>query len=145
MKAEPQSRSAFRWFMQVPTRWADNDVYGHVNNAAFYGFFDTAVNCFLIENAALDIENSTQIGLVVETRCNYFAPLAFPDVLDIGVRAEHVGNSSVHYGLGVFGKGVDIASAQGLFIHVYVDRQSRRPRPLNDALRRAVMAIQGEV
>ena len=144
MRVSPHTRRDYRWFMSMPTRWADNDVYGHVNNTAYYGFFDSAVNCFLIEEKALDIDNGDQIGLVVQTSCHYFAPLSFPDILKVGVRAERVGNSSVIYGLGVFGPDQDVASAQGQFIHVYVDRQSRKPKPLNENLRRAVMSIRGE-
>ncbi len=143
MKAAPHRRSDYRWFMEVPTRWADNDVYGHVNNAAYYGFFDTAVNRYLIDKARLDIHHGAQIGLVVHTSCDYFAPLAFPQVLDIGLRADRVGKSSVSYGLGVFAKAADTASAQGGFVHVYVDRKARKPMPLSDALRRAVLAIKG--
>ncbi|PHS25337.1 MAG: thioesterase [Robiginitomaculum sp.] len=128
----------------MPTRWSDNDVYGHVNNAAYYGFFDTAVNRFLIEKNALDIETGALIGLVVQTSCAYFSPLAFPELLQIGVRAERVGRTSVTYGLGVFGQNEDKASAQGQFVHVYVDRQSRVPTPLAAPLRRAVMDIIGD-
>ena len=143
MKVIPHRRSDYRWFLQVPTRWADNDVYGHVNNTAYYGFFDTAVNCYLIENAGLDIHQGAQIGLVVHTACDYFAPLAFPQRLDVGLRADRVGNSSVAYGLGVFATGEDRASAQGEFVHVYVDRQSRKAAPLADEFRCAVLAIKG--
>ena len=144
MRAKPHTRDAYRWFADMPTRWADNDVYGHVNNTAYYGFFDTAVNRFLIEKNALGIDSSAQIGLVVQTSCAYFAPLAFPDSLAIGVRAERVGRTSVTYGLGVFGQNDDAASAQGQFVHVYVDRQSRAPTPLAEPLRRAVMEIMGD-
>jgi acyl-CoA thioester hydrolase len=144
LKVTPHSRCDYRWFTPMPTRWADNDVYGHVNNTAYYGFFDSAVNRFLIDEKALDIETGDQIGLVVQTSCHYFAPLAFPDILDVGVRAERVGNSSIVYGLGVFGPDQDTASAQGRFVHVYVDRQNRKPKPLNANLRQAVMTIRGE-
>ncbi len=143
MSTRPQTRSDYRSFLDMPTRWADNDIYGHVNNTAYYGFFDTAVNRYLIEAGALDLEDGTQIGLVVETGCQYFAPLAFPDVLSIGLRAEHIGRTSVIYGLGVFAKDEQTTSAQGRFVHVYVDRQSRKPMPLREALRKAVMAIDG--
>lgn len=128
----------------MPTRWADNDVYGHVNNTAYYGFFDTAVNRYLIENAGLDIHEGKQIGLVVQTGCSYFSPLKFPCGFEIGVRADRVGNTSVTYGLGVFEKGKETASAQGMFVHVYVDRQSRKPIRLSESLRSAVMALAGD-
>lgn len=141
MKQDSDVRDDYRWFFGLPTRWADNDVYGHVNNVAYYGFFDTAVNRFLIERAKLDIHKGAQIGLVVETGCRYFAPLSFPAQLDIGVRADHIGNSSITYGLGVFDKGKEISSAQGTFTHVYVDRATRRPMPLSADLRRAAAGI----
>ena len=141
MRQTPHTRDAYCWFADMPTRWADNDVYGHVNNTAYYGFFDSAVNRFLIEKNALDIEIGDQIGLVVQTSCAYFAPLSFPNILSVGVRAERVGRTSVTYGLGVFGAGQNTASAQGRFVHVYVDRQSRKPKSLNENLRRAVMSI----
>jgi acyl-CoA thioester hydrolase len=143
LRPKPHARNAYAWVLPLPTRWADNDLYGHINNAAYYGFFDTAVNTFLIEKAGLDIHHGQQIGLVVKTECSYFAPLAFPATLDIGVRAERIGRSSITYGLGVFGKDDALASAQGIFIHVYVDRQRRKPVPLGDSLRKAAEAIAG--
>jgi acyl-CoA thioester hydrolase len=113
----------------------DNDVYGHVNNVVYYSWFDTAVNAWLIEQGALDIHGGDTIGLVIETQCNYFAPLAFPQTIEAGIRVAHLGTSSVRYEVGLFAQGADEAAAQGHFVHVYVDRQTRRPVPLPPQLR----------
>jgi acyl-CoA thioester hydrolase len=123
--AEP--RSAYPHFGRISTRWSDNDVYGHVNNVVYYSWFDTAVNRYLIQSGALDIEQGAVIGLVVETQCHYFAPLAFPQDVDAGIRVAHRGRSSVRYEVGLFGAGQDRCAARGHFIHVYVDRSTRRP------------------
>ena len=138
---EKRARAAYPRFRTLPTRWADNDIYGHINNAAYYGFFDTAVNCFLIEEAGLDIHAGAVIGLVVETGCNYFAPLAFPETVEAGVRVARLGNSSVSYEIGLFKQGEDQPAAQGHFVHVYVDRDTRRPVSLPDGMRAALEAI----
>ena len=140
-KPTPFSRSAFRVFRSIPTRWADNDMYGHVNNVVYYGWFDTAVNALLIERGALDIHHGDIIGFVVETGCNYFAPLAFPQTVEAGVRVAHVGSSSVRYEIALFAEGADTAAAQGHFIHVYVDRTTQRPVKLPPALQ----AVAGEL
>lgn len=134
----PEPRSAYRHFSAVPTRWMDNDVYGHVNNVVYYSFFDTAVNRYLIEAGALDIHRGEVIGLVVETRCNYFAPLEFPQVVEAGLRVAHMGSSSVRYEIGLFAAGEAASAAAGHFVHVYVDRATRKPAPLPEALRRAL-------
>jgi len=128
-KPYAQARSAFRVWRKIPTRWIDNDAYGHVNNVVYYSWFDTAVNAYLIEQGALDVANGATIGLVVETHCNYFAPLSFPQTADVGLRVAHRGTSSVRYELGIFGSG-DLAAAQGHFVHVYVDALTRKPVPL---------------
>lgn len=128
----PRPREAYRWFMTIATRWADNDAYGHVNNTVYYQWFDTAVNAWLVDAGLLDIERSDPIGLVVETGCTYFAPLSFPGDVEVGIAIERLGSSSVTYRIGVFGAGVDGPSAQGHFTHVYVDRKNRRPAPLPD-------------
>lgn len=138
---EKRARKAYPRVRPIPTRWADNDIYGHVNNAAYYGFFDTAVNCFLIEEAGLDIHGGSVIGLVVETGCNYFAALAYPETVEAGVRVARIGNSSVTYQIGLFRDGEDEPAAQGHFVHVYVDRDTRRPVSLPDAMRQALEAI----
>ena len=124
--AEP--RSAYKAFRNIQTRWSDNDVYGHVNNVVYYSWFDTAVNGLLIEQGAIDIHAGTVIGLVVETRCNYFSPLAFPENVVAGIRVAHVGSSSVRYEVGLFADDAEqLCAAKGHFIHVYVDRVTRKP------------------
>ena len=137
-RPKPEARSAYRLFRPVPTRWMDNDIYGHVNNVHYYSYFDTAVNGYLIEAGALDIHAGATIGLVIETRCNYFAPLAFPQSVDAGLRVAHLGSSSVRYEIGLFAAGEPLSAAGGHFVHVYVDRDSRRPVPLPEALRAAL-------
>ncbi len=128
-QAEP--RSAFKAFRPIGTRWMDNDVYGHVNNVVYYSWFDTAVNGLLIEQGAIDIHTGKVIGLVIETQCNYFAPLAFPENVVAGIRVAHIGSSSVRYEVGLFPEdAAQTCAARGHFIHVYVDRETRRPVPL---------------
>lgn len=131
-------RSDYKHFLPLQTRWADNDVYGHVNNVAYYGFFDTMVNEYLITEGGLDIHKGDVIGLVVETGCRYFAPLEFPQKLEGGLRVGRIGNSSVRYELAIFKDGEDAPAAEGHFVHVYVDRKTRRPAPLPDAFRKAL-------
>jgi acyl-CoA thioester hydrolase len=137
------SRSAYRHFLPLQTRWADNDIYGHVNNVAYYGYFDTIVNECLIAAGALDIHTGAVIGLVVETGCKYFAPLAFPDKLEGALRVARIGNSSVRYELAIFRAGDDTPAAEGHFVHVYVDRQTRRPVPLPAPFRAALERVRG--
>ena len=128
-QAEP--RSAFKAFRPIGTRWSDNDVYGHVNNVVYYSWFDTAVNGLLIDRRAIDINTGRVIGLVIETQCNYFAPLAFPENVVAGIRVAHIGSSSVRYEVGLFPEdAAQTCAARGHFIHVYVDRDTRRPVPL---------------
>ena len=131
----PQDRSQFRVFRTIGTRWADNDVYGHVNNVVYYSWFDTAVNAYLIEQGALDIHQGGTIGLVIETQCNYFYPIAFPQNVDVGLRVGKLGNSSVRYEIGLFAEGEPLTAALGHFVHVYVDRETRRPCALPERLR----------
>ena len=126
----PEPRSAFAAFSPITTRWMDNDVYGHVNNVVYYSFFDTAVNGLLIAAGALDIHAGAVIGLVVETQCNYFAPIAFPQAVTAGVRVARLGGSSVRYEIGLFADDAQQSAASGHFVHVYVDRATRRPVPL---------------
>lgn len=135
------TRSVYRHFLPLQTRWADNDVYGHVNNVAYYGYFDTIVNEYLIRAGALDIHGGAVIGLVVETGCRYFAPLEFPEKLEGALRVAKIGNSSVRYELAIFKAGEEKPAAEGHFVHVYVDRATRRPAPLPDAFRRALERI----
>jgi len=129
MSARPQAqpRDHYRHFQSITTRWMDNDAYGHVNNVVYYSFFDTAVNRYLIEAGALDIHRGEVIGLVVETRCNYFEPLEFPQPVEAGLGVAQLGKSSVRYEIGLFARGAPLAAAAGHFVHVYVDRASRRP------------------
>lgn len=138
MDRKSEGRSAYRHFLTIPTRWMDNDVYGHVNNVVYYSYFDTVVNQYLIEAGALDIEKSPVIGLVIETMCNYFAPITFPDRVEAGLRVARLGNSSVRYEVGLFCNDDPTPAAAGHFIHVYVDRDARRPVPLPHPLRAAL-------
>ena len=141
-RAQPLPRSHYRVFRTLGTRWMDNDAYGHVNNVVYYSFFDTAVNAHLIEAGALDIERSDVIGLVVETRCNYHAPLAFPQTVEAGLRVARLGHRSVRYEVGLFGAGQPLSAAAGHFVHVYVDRATRRPvAALPPALRAALQPL----
>lgn len=141
-RPQARPRSDYRAFRAIGTRWADNDVYGHVNNVVYYSWFDTAVNAHLIEAGALDIHGGPVIGLVIETQCNYFAPLAFPQTVWAGLRVAHLGSSSVRYEVGLFADGEDLCAACGHFIHVYVDRVTRRPVPLPDPLKQTLKALQ---
>lgn len=134
-RPQAEARSAYKVFRPIGTRWMDNDVYGHVNNVVYYSWFDTAVNGYLIDSGAIDIHGGAVIGLVVETQCNYFSPLAFPDPVLAGIRVAQVGSSSVRYEVGLFsGKpgdpAAELTAARGHFIHVYVDKQTRRPTHL---------------
>ena len=128
-------RDDYKLFRKITTRWMDNDVYGHVNNVVYYSFFDTAVNAALIEAGVLEPATSAVIGLVVETGCRYAAPLSFPADVDAGIRVAKLGTSSVRYEVGLFDAKSEQAAAEGFFIHVYVDRETRRPASLPDGLR----------
>jgi acyl-CoA thioester hydrolase len=134
LRRAPEPRSAYAAFSPISTRWMDNDVYGHVNNAVYYSYFDTAVNGLLVAAGALDIHAGGVIGLVVETQCNYFAPIAFPQAVMAGVRVAKKGRSSVRYEIGLFADDEPLSAASGHFIHVYVDRATRRPVSLPSAL-----------
>lgn len=142
-RAAAHPRSFYRHFLPIQTRWSDNDAYGHVNNVVYYSWFDTVVNEYLIAARALDIQSSPVVGLVVETQCNYFSELAFPQRVEAGLRVAHIGRSSVRYDLALFAAGAESASAQGHFIHVYVDRDSRRPVALPPLLLAAVERLAG--
>lgn len=141
-KTQPEGRAGYKAFRPITTRWMDNDVYGHVNNVVYYSWFDTAVNAHLIEQGALDIHGGDTIGLVIETQCNYFAPLAFPQEVEAGIRVAKIGNSSVRYEVGLFQRGEPFTAAKGHFVHVYVDRATRRPAALPERLRRVLEALQ---
>jgi len=131
----PEARDAYRAFHAITTRWMDNDVYGHVNNVVYYSFFDTAVNGLLVDAGVLDIHGGAVIGLVVETQCNYFAPIAFPQAVAAGVRVAQLGRSSVRYEIGLYAGDAPESAAAGHFVHVYVDRATRRPVPLPEPLK----------
>jgi len=140
-RPEPEPRLAYRHFVRLTTRWMDNDIYGHLNNVVYYSLFDTAVNQTLIAAGVLDIHHGQVIGLVVETHCSYFAPLAYPQVVEAGVRVAHLGRSSVRYEIGLFGEGEALCAAHGHLVHVYVDRQTRRPVPLPDPFKNFLQGL----
>jgi acyl-CoA thioester hydrolase len=142
MRPQPLPRHHFPRFQTIATRWMDNDVYGHVNNVVHYSFFDTAVNRYLIEAGALDIHGGAVIGLVVQSQCHYFAPLAFPQQVHAGLRVAQRGRSSVHYELALFADDAEAAAAVGRFVHVYVERTSRRPVALPDSLLAALAPLE---
>ncbi len=135
------TRSAFRWFHTVGSRWMDNDVYGHVNNVVYYSWVDTAVNRFLIDHALLEIGVSEVIGIVAETGCRFIAQMAYPDDATVGLAVGLLGRSSVRYEIGIFRGGDDTASAVGHFVHVYVDRATMRPVPIPDHVRAELQKI----
>ena len=142
MSLERSRRADYRRFEPIETRWSDNDVYGHVNNVVYYAWFDTAVNRMLIAEGLLDIHGAGEsIGLVVETGCRYFASTAFPDAITAGIRVAKLGSSSVRYELGLFKGDDDEAAATGFFVHVYVDPETRRPKPLPEPLRAFVTTL----
>ena len=141
-KPQPEGRAGYKAFRTIATRWRDNDPYGHVNNVVYYSWFDSAVNAHLIEQGALDIHQGGTIGLVVETHCNYFAPVEFPQSVETGIRVARIGQSSVRYEVGVFLQGGALTVARGHFVHVYVDRASRRPAPVPARLKSVLEALQ---
>jgi acyl-CoA thioester hydrolase len=141
LRDTPHRRDAYRHFHAIATRWMDNDAYGHVNNVVYYAYFDTVVNEYLIGAGVLDIAQSDVIGLVVETQCRYFSELAFPQTVHAGLRVARLGVSSVRYEIGIFADQEQSACAQGHFVHVYVERASRRPTPLPAPLRTALERI----
>ena len=143
-RVTPESRKDYRWFTPITTRWHDNDLYGHVNNVTYYAFFDSVANRFLVEEGGLDIHGGDTIGLVVNSGCNYFAALAFPESLQGGLRVNRLGNSSVEYGIAIFRDGDNRAAAQGHFVHVFVDRQSRQSVAIPAALRKALQTLAPE-
>lgn len=142
VKKLPSTRADYAHFMVHNTRWNDNDVYGHVNNVVHYSIFDTTVNAWLIKSGLLVPRQSEQIGLVVETGCRYFGEMSFPDEITAGISVAHIGTSSVRYELGLFRNDEPSASAEGWFVHVYVDAISRRPTPLAPKLRTALEGLQ---
>ncbi len=142
MAANRPQRDAYHWFCAMPTRWMDNDSYGHVNNVTYYSYFDTAANRYLIEVGGLDIENGDVIGLVVESQCHYHAAVAFPQQLTAGLRVDKLGNRAVTYGIAIFADDMPEAVAHGHFVHVFVARHSRRPAAIPDSMRAALAAVE---
>ena len=141
MRTTPHTLDSYPFQMDIQPRWNDNDVYGHINNAIYYEYFDTLVNTYLIDNGLLDIGESDTIGLVVETTCQYFAPLSFPNTITAGLRVDKMGTSSVRYEIALFEKGQTQAAAQGHFVHVYVDAKSRKPISISADLRTKLTEI----
>jgi acyl-CoA thioester hydrolase len=140
-KPAPSKRGDFAWFDEMTTRWNDNDIYGHMNNAVHYTLFDTAVNRWLRLAGKQDFKNAASIGLVVHNHCDYYADLSYPDKIVAGIRVERLGNSSVTYRVALFAEHEDVCAAEGLFVHVYVDRHTRRPTPIEAGLRAAMQGI----
>ena len=141
MKQKPSSRNEYNYFSKLGTRWNDNDIYGHMNNIVYYELFDTAVNKWLIKNQLLDIKKGNNIGLIVKSGCNYFSSLAYPEDVDAGIRVTEIGNSSIRYEVGLFQENKQLASAEGFFIHVYVDRSTKKPLPLDNVFKEALRSI----
>jgi len=134
-------RINYRYFSEINTRWKDNDVYGHVNNVAYYSYFDTVANKYLIEQGGLDISNAEVVGFVVASQCQYLAPIAYPEAIEVGFRANRLGSSSVEYGLAIFRKGESEAVAHGTFTHVFVNRASGQSAPIPESIRRALESV----
>jgi acyl-CoA thioester hydrolase len=140
-RQEPHTRANYPVFQTISTRWMDNDVYGHVNNVVYYSYFDTAVNGYLMAQGVLDYRTGDTVGLVVETGCQFFAPIAFPDTVNAGIRVRKIGTSSVRYEVGLFANDSDSAAAQGHFVHVYVSATDHRPIPLPEDFRAALQPL----
>jgi acyl-CoA thioester hydrolase len=142
MSRHRPKRADYRYFLEMPTRWMDNDVYRHVNNVTYYSWFDTVVARFLLDSGSIDMQASPVVGVVVETLCRYHAPIAFPDTVTAGLRVDRLGSTSIRYGIAIFREDEDVASADGHFVHVYVDRATLlRPTPLPERLREAASAL----
>jgi acyl-CoA thioester hydrolase len=139
------ARANYPHFQSITTRWKDNDIYGHVNNVEYYSYFDTVINTYLIRAGGLDIHAGAVIGLCVESHCRFDGPLEFPDTVDAGLRVAHLGRSSVRYEIGLFRADDEKPAAEGWFVHVFVDRATRRPQPIPDPMRRALERLQVEI
>ena len=138
MKKNPSNRSEYNHFILLGTRWNDNDIYGHMNNVIYYELFDTAVNKWLFTNNLLDIQNGKNIGLIVKSGCDFFSSFAYPEDIDAGIRVTKIGTSSVRYEVGLFRKNQQLSSADGFFIHVYVDRETNKPLSLDYTFKKAL-------
>jgi acyl-CoA thioester hydrolase len=137
----PTTRADFTHFLAIPTRWIDNDIYGHVNNVIYYSYFDTVINRFLIEAGGLDPQEGAVVGMAVETGCRFHRSLAFPDLVRAGLRIGRLGSSSVRYEVGIFRNDEDTACADGHFVHVFVDRATQRPVPVPEPIREALQSL----
>ena len=140
-KKKLAQRDQYFEFIDITTRWSDNDAYGHINNVTYYSYFDTAANYYLINSGGLDIVNSPVIAFVVNSGCEYQSPIAYPEQIEAGLRVDRLGNSSVQYGLAIFKKGENVAAAHGHFVHVFVDRLSQASAPIPNTLRSALERI----
>lgn len=140
-KPTPPCLDDYRFFLPITTRWKDNDIYGHVNNVTYYAYFDTIANQYLIEQGGLDIHNDPVVGFVVNSGCNYYAPIAFPDKLTGGLRVNRLGNSSVEYGIAIFKDGETQAVADGHFVHVFVNKASNQSVPIPAAVKSALQKL----
>jgi len=138
------TRADYPYIQIIPTRWMDNDVYGHVNNVTYYSYFDTVINTWLIREGGLDIHTGAQIGLCAESHCTFLAPIEFPQILQAGLRVEKLGRSSVRYGIGLFIEGHAEPAAEGWFVHVFVDRATRKSVPIGDRVRAALQRLTAE-
>lgn len=141
MKKNPSQISEYNYFCQLSTRWNDNDIYGHMNNIIYYALFDTAVNKWLIKNKLIDIKNGQNIGLIVQSGCNYFSSFEYPENINAGIRVTKIGKSSVRYEVGLFKEKEELSSADGFFIHVYVDRKTNKPIALDYDFKNALDTI----
>ena len=137
-KIKPIKRFNFKHFHSITSRWMDNDIYGHINNVTYYSYFDTAVNHYLIDAADFDIHKASVVGYVVHSECNYLSSIAFPDSIEVGLKVNRIGNSSVTYDLALFKNGEAVASAQGVFVQVFVDRKHGRPVTIPNFIRSAL-------
>ena len=142
MTDTPETRDRFKHFLTIPTRWMDNDLYGHVNNVVYYSYFDTVINEYLIREGGLDIHDGQVIGVCAESACQYKAAFAFPEDVEAGLRVAHLGNRSVRYEIGLFKEGREEAAALGSFVHVFVERASMKAVPIPDGLRAALAKLQ---
>ncbi len=142
MEKSIEARHDYAYFLQIPTRWMDNDVYGHVNNVQYYAFFDTVIGDYLIRHGGLDIVNDTVVGFAIESLCQYKRAIAFPELVEAGLRVARIGNSSVRYEIGIFTAGHAEPAAMGYFVHVFVDRTAgNRPTPVPEKLRTALTKL----
>lgn len=141
MKKNPSHISEYNYFCELSTRWNDNDIYGHMNNIIYYALFDTAVNKWLIKNKLIDIKNGQNIGLIVQSGCNYFSSFEYPENINAGIRVTKIGKTSVRYEVGLFKEKEELSSADGFFIHVYVDRKTNKPIALNYDFKNALDTI----